>query len=70
MVMYFYIVIVVHKIMRFVCLTHDTPGVVDGSNEKANQVEMLDGQFPWAWLVADFSEPSTVLRLNQGICYA
>ena len=66
MISYSYIVIVVHKIMRFIVHTHDTPGIVDGANEKANQVEMLDGQFPWAWLVADFSEPSTMLIETQG----
>ena len=40
--MYFYIVNVCHKIMRFVSLPHDTPGIVDSAKEKANQVDRLD----------------------------
>ncbi len=42
MVMYFNIIVVSHRIMRFVSLSHDTPGIVDSAKEKANQVDRLD----------------------------
>jgi len=42
MVMYFNIIVVCHKIMSFVSLPHDTPGIVDSAKEKANQVDRLD----------------------------
>jgi len=42
MVMYFNIIVVCHKIMRFVSLPHDTPGIVDSAKVKANQVDRLD----------------------------
>ncbi len=68
--MYSYIVVVCHKIMRFICCPHGTPGIVDSYTEKANQVEMLDGLIPSGWLIADCSELSTMLKLNHGIYYA